>query len=153
MNLSKSYKILFPSKIGEERRKKHKNKHLRKIKRYIENGSEGDLDICNSPLEYLPYGLVINGDLIIDNSEIKKLPEDIIINGDLGMTNTQIEYLPEGLSVFNLYASNSSLKTLPKNFKSKGIVFYKNTPMFFSEKNNPSFLKNLIYNKKSKNHK
>lgn len=44
---------------------------------------EGDLDLSDSDIEELPYGLRVNGNLDISYTKIKRLPQDLYVTGNL----------------------------------------------------------------------
>ena len=113
-NKNSSSKILLPRQI-DERKKKLIAITYKRIQRYIENGSEGDLDLISSPITYLPDNLKsVGGDLKLSNSKILKLPDNLMILQSLFLQHTSITSLPDNLYVCNhLNLSNSSITSLP----------------------------------------
>jgi hypothetical protein len=65
--------ILVPRKTGEERKRNHKFSIQKKIKKYIKGGSEGDLNLRNSPVDKLPDNLKVGRSLYLSNTHIEKL--------------------------------------------------------------------------------
>jgi len=53
--------ILVPRKTGEERKRNHLFSVQKKIKKYIKDGSNGSLNLVNSPVEKLPDNLKVGG--------------------------------------------------------------------------------------------
>jgi len=70
-------KILIPRKTGEERKRNHRFSIQKKIKKYIKDGSRGDLNLSNSPVEKLPDNLKVDGSLYLENTPIKELPDNL----------------------------------------------------------------------------
>ena len=65
--------ILIPRNL-ESRLEKKKQIDLKRIQEYIENGSKGGLDLCNTPLTKLPDNLRgVGGSLHINTSYIEDL--------------------------------------------------------------------------------
>jgi hypothetical protein len=125
-------RILIPRNL-EKRKEDLKRIHWRRVLKYIKDGSQGDLDLRKTPLEYLPDDLIeVGGDLYLNYSKIKKLPDNLKeIKGSLYLTNTSIEYLPENLIRVDrhLYLSESKIKTLPDNLKIGINLFLRDTPI------------------------
>jgi hypothetical protein len=106
--------VLVPRRSKEERTKNHARAIQQKIQQYIKNGSQGDLDLGNSPVDSLPQGLKVGGFLILDRTKIASLPRGLEVQGDLFMTKTRITSLPDDLKVHgSLFAPGSLITTLP----------------------------------------
>ena len=109
--------ILLPRRSVADRRKNYLVAIQRKIQQYIKDGSVGDLDLGNTPIETLPDNLTrVGGDLSLENtSNLKKLPDKLIkVDGSLDLNGSHIQSLPDGLFVGdNLYLHDSHIKRLP----------------------------------------
>jgi hypothetical protein len=64
-------RILIPRKTGEERKRNYQFSIQEKIKKYIKDGGEGELDLSNSPVEKLPDNLKVGSNLDFKNIPIK----------------------------------------------------------------------------------
>ena len=67
--------------------KKPQNETVRK---YIENGCKGDLDLSNTKITSLPEGLSVGGYLDLSDTPITSLPEGLTVGGHLYLSNTPI---------------------------------------------------------------
>jgi hypothetical protein len=125
-------RILIPRNV-EGRKEGLKRIHWRRALKYIKNGSQGNLDLRGTPLEYLPEGLTsVGGYLDLSYSKIKKLPDKLEkINGNLYLTNTSIEYLPENLIDISgcLVLSYSQIRKLPDKLKINKSFYLYNVPI------------------------
>jgi len=92
-------KILKPRKTGEQRRRNHRVSVEKRIKKYIKDGSKGNLDLCGSPVEKLPDNLQVGDSLFLNNTPIKELPDNLQVGGFLSLINTPIKELPDNLKV------------------------------------------------------
>jgi len=111
-------KLLIPRKTKEERKRNHKFSIQKKIKKYIKDGGEGDLNLSNSPVEKLPDDLKVGGGLFLMDTPIKELPDDLKVGGGLFLMDTPIKELPDNLEVGgNLDLKNTLIKELPDNLK------------------------------------
>ena len=81
---------LTPRRSREERSRKHLIATQKKIKQYIKNGSEGNLDLRGTPITSLPQGLTVGGSLHLDNTSITSIPQDLEVGGSLDLNNTPI---------------------------------------------------------------
>ena len=106
--------IKVPIRSKEQRQKNYSIALQKKIQEYIKNGSEGDLDLNNTPITSLPDGLEVGGDLYLRNTKITSLPNGLKVGGYLDLSNTPITSLPNGLTVGgNLYLSDTPITSLP----------------------------------------
>jgi len=68
-------------------------------------------------LEFLPDNLVINGDLTLSACEnLQFLPSNLVVNGDMSLMYTPIKFLPDNFEVgggLNLYGTQ--IQSLPDN--------------------------------------
>lgn len=111
-------KYLVATRVGDERQQKYGRIILTKIKKYVADGSEGDLTINNYKGQLkLPEMLtVVKGDLDISSSPGITLPSSLKkVTGRLDIPDNMTK-LPEGLtSVGSLDGSN--LTELPDNIQ------------------------------------
>jgi len=76
--------IFIPRGSKEEKDKVLIRRTNDKILEYIKNGSEGSLNLPNSPIKFLPKNLTkVGGTLNLINSQIEKLPDNLTVNGYL----------------------------------------------------------------------
>jgi hypothetical protein len=120
------------------------------IKRYINNGSQGDLNLSDHPVTSLPSGLKVGrhlylmntqitelpqgiqlgGALYLDGSKITSLPKNLIVKGTLSLKNTPIKVLPPGLRVHgDLYLRNTGIQELPDDLFVRDSLYIENTPL------------------------
>ncbi len=115
--------IFIPRRTKEEKDKKLHFRTYRKIRDYIKNGSQGDLDLRGSSIEFLPKNLTeVNGDLLLYRCKnLKSLPSGLKVKGSLKLTNTSITELPQDLEVGrSIYLSGSLIEKLPENLTVNG---------------------------------
>jgi len=97
--------IFIPRGSKEEKDKALIRRTNDKIQEYIKNGSEGDLDLWRSPIQFLPRNLTkVGGKLNLMRSQIEKLPDNLTVNGtlySLDLRYTNITSLPSDLEVGN----------------------------------------------------
>ena len=85
---------------------------------------EGDLDLRNTQITYLPDNLTIEGSLDLQNTQITKLPDNLTVEGNLYLKNTPITKLPDNLTVKgNLWIKNTKIKSLPDTLKVEGDIY------------------------------
>jgi len=133
--------IFIPRRTKEEKDKKLLFRTYRKIRDYIKNGSQGDLVLRGSPIEFLPKNLTeVNGDLVLNECvNLKSLPNNLTVNGSLDLGGcTKITSLPSGLKVKgnlsrlilgNLWLSNTNITELPLDLEvGYNIILYR-TPI------------------------
>jgi len=123
--------ILVPRKTGDKRKRNHRFLVQKKIKKYIKDGSQGDLILSDSPVEKLPDNLMkVGGSLSLINTPVKELPDNLKVGGHLFLHGTQIEELPYNLKVDgSLDLENTQVEKLPDNLKiGKGLIL-DNTPI------------------------
>jgi len=140
-----SQRILIPRNV-EGRKKQLKRIHWKKVLKYIKDGSQGDLDLRGTPLEFLPEDLIgVGKSLDLSYSKIKKLPDNLKeINGALYLDDTSIKYLPENLSYVgsDLFLEHSEIEKLPANLKIGRDLFIDNTPL--SEKYTKDEIRKMV---------
>ena len=121
--------ILIPRRNKEERQKNYQiviQKKIQKIQKdiqeYIKNGSKGNLDLENTPIQALPDNLTVGGSLYLSNTPIQRLPNNLTVGFSLDLSNTPIKTLPDNLTKVggNLDLSNTPIKTLPDNLSVGG---------------------------------
>ena len=84
--------ILISRRNKEERLRYYKAAIYKKVKQYIKNGCEGDLDLSYTPIDKLPDELKrVGGSLNLFNTQIKSLPNGLTVRGTLNLFNTQIK--------------------------------------------------------------
>ena len=91
-----------------------------KIQEYIRNGFEGDLELENSPIKFLPRNLTkVGGKLNLMYSQIEKLPDNFIVNGYLDLESCKnLKSLPNGLKVKDgLDLRDTNITFLPSDLK------------------------------------
>ena len=109
--------IFIPRRTKEEKDKKLLFRTYRKIRDYIKNGSQGDLNLRGSLIEFLPKNLTqVNGSLVLFGCKnLKSLPNNLTVNGRLDLEGCKnITSLPSGLKVtVYLDISQTNIKSLP----------------------------------------
>jgi hypothetical protein len=111
-------KILVPRRSSEERAKNFLVATNKKIQEYIKNGSQGNLDLENTPITSLPNNLTeVKGSLFLSNTKIINLPDSLsYVGGNLVLINTNITSLPEKLTVKDsLFLKGTPITSLPNN--------------------------------------
>ena len=108
--------IFIPRRV-EDRKKRYIAAIQKRIQDYINNGSNGNLDLSNTPIEKLPDNLTkVRDNLDLNNSHIQSLPDGLFVGWNLYLQNSHTKRLPDGLKVghyLNLY--NTLIKELPDN--------------------------------------
>jgi hypothetical protein len=149
---SKLGKVLVPRRSPEERAKNFLIATNKKVQEYIKNGSQGDLDLSNTPITSLPDNLTrvggslilrrtkitslpdnltkIKGSLYLDDTPITSLPKNLTVGGFLFLTDAPITSLPDNLTVgHSLSLNNSKIKNLPNDLKVGGDIGLWGTPI------------------------
>ena len=91
--------LIVPYRL-EDRPERYKRIIYKKIQDYIKNGSKGDLNINDTPIDSLPSNLkTVGGSLYLYNTPISSLPPGLKVDGNLDLSNTQISSLPTDLTV------------------------------------------------------
>ena len=138
--------ILKPRKTGEERKRNHKVSVEKRIKKYIKDGGEGNLNLRGTLIEKLPDNLKVGGSLDLSGTPIEKLPANLKVGGYLHLNNTPIEELPDNLEVGGgLYLMDTPIKELPDNLKVGGSLILRNTPL--SKKYSKKEIRNMVKEK------
>ena len=107
----------------EEYIRNYRDKALKILQNYIDNGSKGDL-IINFPITSLPPNLVVGEDLYIRTDTLNSLPSNLTVNGDLLIENSPISTLPQDIKVGkDIYAVASDLSSLPDNLEVNGNLY------------------------------
>jgi len=103
--------ILVPRKTGDQRKRNHRFSIQKKIKKYIKDGSKGDLDLSNSPVEKLPDNLQVGGNLNLESSSVNELPQNLQLQGYLNLNRSEVTELPDNLKIpGSLYLKGSKVK-------------------------------------------
>jgi hypothetical protein len=102
-----------------------------KILDYIQNGSQGDLDLREVDIKRLPKSLkVVGGNLFLTATTIESLPDNLTVGGNLFLKNTPIQSLPDNLKVGGvLILSNTPIQSLPDNLTVEGSLLLTDTPL------------------------
>lgn len=72
LDMLKENKILVPRRSPEERQKNYSIAIQKQIQQYIKNGSQGNLDLENTPITSLPNNLKVGGYLYLNNTPLAK---------------------------------------------------------------------------------
>ena len=124
INILKETQILVPRRSSEERQKKYLTATQKKIQQYIKDGSQGDLDLNNTPIQSLPDGLTVDGYLNLSNTPIQSLPNGLTVKGSLYLSRCK------------------NLKSLPNDLKVGSFLYLYNTPL--SEKFTEEEIKAMV---------
>ena len=124
LNILKETQILVPRRSPEERQKKYLTATQKKIQQYIKDGSQGDLDLNNTPIQSLPDGLTVDGYLNLSNTPIQSLPNGLTVKGSLYLSRCK------------------NLKSLPNDLKVGSFLYLYNTPL--SEKFTEEEIKAMV---------
>jgi hypothetical protein len=127
--ITESSSVLVPRRSKEERTKNHVKAIQQQIQQYIKNGSQGDLDLSNSPVTSLPQGLKVGRHLYLDGTKITSLPRGLEVRGNLHLSKTPITTLPQDLKVENVYADGTSITSLPDGLEVSGSLYLSRTPI------------------------
>lgn len=103
----------------------------KKVQKYIRDGSQGDLNLVGTEIEYLPNNLKqVGGYFDLSNTPIRSLPNDLIVWDSLDLNGTPIQSLPDGLKVVSyLDLTNAPIKSLPEDLGVGGTLNLRNTPI------------------------
>jgi hypothetical protein len=127
--------IFIPRGSKEEKDKVLIRRINDKIQEYIRNGSEGDLDLRRSPIQFLPRNLTkVGGYLWLDFCEnLQSLPDNLRVNGSLDLNGCKnIQSLPNGLKVkYNLDLRYTNITSLPSDLEVGGILILYRTPITY----------------------
>src|ERR1039457_3380308 len=126
----KNNNILIPRRI-EERKEKYKIVVQRQIQTYIKNGSVGDLNLRNAPIETLPDNLItVGGTFWLSRSQIKSLNNLESVGGSIYLWSTPIQSLGNLKSVgWTLDLDFTNIISL-ENVKSVGVsITLRRTPL------------------------
>ena len=124
--------IFIPRGSKEEKDKVLIRRINDKIQEYIRNGSEGSLDLRDSPIKVLPRNLTkVGGYLYLMRSQIEKIPDNFTVNGDLWLDNCKnLQSLPNGLKVYgDLDLRFTNITFLPSDLEVGGILYLFGTPI------------------------
>ena len=142
-------KISVSAKYSRADQTPSENKEIQNetVRKYIERGCKGDLDLSNTPITSLPQGLTVGGYLDLSYTPITSLPEGLTVGGSLYLFNTKITSLPEGLTVDGgLYLSDTPITSLPEGLTVGGNLDLRNTPI--SKKYTKEQLRKMLPNVK-----
>ena len=127
--------IFIPRGSKEEKDKVLIRRINDKIQEYIRNGSEGDLDLRRSPIQFLPRNLTkVGGYLWLDFCEnLQSLPDNLRVNGSLDLNGCKnIQSLPNGLKVKGgLDLQFTNITFLPSDLEVGGILILYRTPITY----------------------
>ena len=138
--------ILKPRKTGKERKRKYKISVEKRIKKYIKDGGEDNLDLYKTPVEKLPDNLQVGGYLNLMRTPIEELPDNLKVGSGLYLTSTPIKKLPDSLKVSgHLSLKDTSIKELPDNLQVGVSLDLRNTPL--SKKYSEEEIRNMIEEK------
>ena len=105
----------------KERQERYKIALEKKIKQYIKDGGQGDLNLEGAPITFIPSGLEVGGNLNLSKTKITSLPDGLKVDGNLNLSDTKITLLPLDLKVGgSLNLANSSIKSLPDGLEVGG---------------------------------
>jgi hypothetical protein len=124
--------IFIPRGSKEEKDKVLFKRTNDKIQEYIRNGSEGSLDLRNSPIQFLPKNLTkVGGKLNLMYSQIEKLPDNFMVNGYLDLEKCKnLQSLPNGLKVgHTLDLRDTNIRSLPSDLEVGGDLALYRTPI------------------------
>ena len=125
--------IFIPRRTKEEKDKKLLFRTYRKIRDYIKNGSQGDLNLRGSLIEFLPKNLTqVNGSLVLFGCKnLKSLPNNLTVNGRLDLEGCKnITSLPSGLKVkYNLDLRDTNILELPPDLEVGRVLILYRTPL------------------------
>jgi len=125
--------IFIPRRTKEEKDKKLLFRTYRKIRDYIKNGSQGDLNLGGSSIEFLPKNLTqVNGMLVLNGCKnLKSLPNNLTVNGSLDLGGcTKITSLPSGLKVKSyLDLRDTNITELPPDLQFERSIYLQRTPI------------------------
>jgi hypothetical protein len=123
-------KILVPRRSREEREKNYILATQKKIQQYIKGGSEGNLDLSNTPITSLPQDLKVGGSLFLYRTPITSLPQGLVVGRNLMLSYTPITSLPQDLKVGGtLGLIDTPITSLPQDLKVGGDLYLHNTPI------------------------
>jgi hypothetical protein len=107
------------------------NSVYQKILDYIQNGSQGNLDLRKVDIKRLPKSLkVVGGSLDLEDSTIESLPDNLTVGGYLDLTSTPIRSLPDNLTVRgDLFLSYTPIQSLLVGFTVRGDLDLRYTPI------------------------
>jgi hypothetical protein len=112
--------MFTPRRSPEERKKNHLIALEKQIQQYIKDGSKGDLNLENAPIESLPDTLtLVGGNLYLRQcNNFKSLPDNLTVKESLYLNHTPIQSLPDNLTVGDdLHLSDTYIESLPNNLK------------------------------------
>ena len=124
--------IFIPRGSKEEKDKVLIRRTNDKIQEYIRNGSEGNLDLENSPIKFLPKNLTkVGGSLILMYSQIEKLPDNLTVNWNLVLDSCKnLQSLPNGLKVkYDLDLRDTNITSLPSDLEVRDDLILYRTPI------------------------
>jgi len=125
--------IFIPRRTKEEKDKKLLFRTYRKIRDYIKNGSQGDLNLRGSLIEFLPKNLIqVNGSLVLFGCKnLKSLPNNLTVNGTLDLEKCKnITSLPSGLKVKDdLDLRDTNITELPPDLEFGGSINLSRSPI------------------------
>jgi hypothetical protein len=136
-------KILVPRRSTEERQKNYLIATEKRIQQYIKDGSKGNLDLKNTPIQSLGNLISVGGDLDLRETQIKSLGNLQAVWGHLDLEGTSIESLGNLQSVGGyLNFGHTPIESLGNLQSVGGNVFLRGTPL--SEKYTEEEIRQMV---------
>jgi hypothetical protein len=136
-------KILVPRRSTEERQKNYLIATEKRIQQYIKDGSKGNLDLKNIPIQSLGNLISVGGDLDLRETQIKSLGNLQAVWGHLDLEGTSIESLGNLQSVGGyLNFGHTPIESLGNLQSVGGNVFLRGTPL--SEKYTEEEIRQMV---------
>jgi len=118
--------IFIPRSTPEEKKERLASRAYKVILDYINNGSQGSLDLRGTDIEFLPKNLKkVGGSLtLLDCKKLRYLPDNLVVEGSLDLDDCEsLEGLPHGLVVGErLDIRGTKFSTLPSDLKVGGTL-------------------------------
>jgi len=116
--------IFIPRSTPEEKKERLAGRAYRVILDYMNKGSQGDLNLRGTDIEFLPKNLKkVGGSLTLINcKKLRYLPDKLVVEGNLDLDDCEsLEGLPNGLFVrHRLDIRGTKFPTLPIDLKVGG---------------------------------
>jgi len=116
--------IFIPRSTPEEKKERLASRAYRVILDYMNKGSQGDLDLRDTDIEFLPKNLKkVGGSLTLINcKKLRYLPDNLVVENNLDLDYCEsLEGLPNGLFVrHRLDIRGTKFPTLPIDLKVGG---------------------------------
>lgn len=99
----------------------------KQIQDYIDNGSQGLLDLNNCPLNTLPETLKRAESLMIEMSQIQTLPKGLVIEKSLFAGHSKLQNIDDISVQRNIFAAYTPIDHLPENLVLKSNLILEGT--------------------------